>query len=240
MSVQLVVRERKLAQHPSVTISKTLFFRLRLHQSSKCLDHCFSVDACGFVVAHLVQTLQEVAGKLKSDPEVKTDIAAFPVEIADDKSVAQLAKDVVARFGTVDILVNSQGQNVVLARNGEVIIIDQKERDAIVVAAITTVQLDGLTSGQLGDLTTTQFQVLTTTQLGSLTSTQIKKSKMLMSALASVKLKNGAGQPVMRPIPPGEFFNAVAQCLWKTPLDAPRRNARGMNGEGRSTRGIRG
>jgi gluconate 5-dehydrogenase len=56
--------------------------------------------------------LKEVAKQIKSDPGVKSEVKAFQVDAVDEASVAQLAKDVVAAFGTVDILVNSQGQNI--------------------------------------------------------------------------------------------------------------------------------
>ncbi len=45
-------------------------------------------------------------------PKVATRIAAFPVDVTDEKSVMRLAKNVVSEFGTVDILVNSQGVNI--------------------------------------------------------------------------------------------------------------------------------
>jgi NAD(P)-dependent dehydrogenase (short-subunit alcohol dehydrogenase family) len=47
----------------------------------------------------------------KIQDETKKQAAAFKVDLTNDTSVAQLAKDVVAKFGTVDILVNAQGVN---------------------------------------------------------------------------------------------------------------------------------
>ena len=45
-------------------------------------------------------------------PKVASKVAAFPVNVTDEKSVAQLAEKVISEFGTVDILVNSQGVNI--------------------------------------------------------------------------------------------------------------------------------
>jgi NAD(P)-dependent dehydrogenase (short-subunit alcohol dehydrogenase family) len=56
--------------------------------------------------------LEGVAKELKADADVKTEVKAFQVDAVDEQSVAKLAKDIVASFGTVDILVNSQGQNI--------------------------------------------------------------------------------------------------------------------------------
>ena len=63
------------------------------------------------IASRNLQKLKEVAKQIKSDPEVKTEVKAFQVDIVDEQSVAQLAKQIVDAFGTVDILVNSQGQN---------------------------------------------------------------------------------------------------------------------------------
>jgi NAD(P)-dependent dehydrogenase (short-subunit alcohol dehydrogenase family) len=52
---------------------------------------------------------QEIAKRIQG--ATKKEAAAFKVDITDEQSVAQLAKDVAAKFGTVDILVNSQGAN---------------------------------------------------------------------------------------------------------------------------------
>ena len=52
---------------------------------------------------------QEIAKRIQTTS--KLDAAAFKVDITDEQSVTQLAKDVAAKFGTVDILVNSQGAN---------------------------------------------------------------------------------------------------------------------------------
>jgi NAD(P)-dependent dehydrogenase (short-subunit alcohol dehydrogenase family) len=52
---------------------------------------------------------EAIAKKIQA--ETKKQAAAFKVDLTNDASVAQLAKDVVAKFGTVDILVNAQGVN---------------------------------------------------------------------------------------------------------------------------------
>lgn len=52
----------------------------------------------------------EVIAK-KIQAETKKETAAFKVDLTNEASVAQLAKDVAAKFGTVDILVNAQGVN---------------------------------------------------------------------------------------------------------------------------------
>ena len=51
---------------------------------------------------HMAQDLQS---------KHKSEAAAIKFDITGEKSVAQLAEQVVAKFGTVDILVNSQGIN---------------------------------------------------------------------------------------------------------------------------------
>jgi NAD(P)-dependent dehydrogenase (short-subunit alcohol dehydrogenase family) len=43
--------------------------------------------------------------------ETKNQSAAFKVDLTSDASVVQLAKDIIAKFGTIDILVNAQGLN---------------------------------------------------------------------------------------------------------------------------------
>jgi NAD(P)-dependent dehydrogenase (short-subunit alcohol dehydrogenase family) len=52
---------------------------------------------------------QEIAKRIQG--ATKKEALAFKVDITDEQSVTQLAKDVAAKFGTVDILVNSQGAN---------------------------------------------------------------------------------------------------------------------------------
>ncbi len=62
------------------------------------------------VASRNIPKLEAVAQKIRS--ETKSEAAAFQVDITDKQSVAQLANQVVSKFGTVDILVNSQGVNV--------------------------------------------------------------------------------------------------------------------------------
>ncbi|NWF91620.1 MAG: glucose 1-dehydrogenase [Syntrophaceae bacterium] len=62
------------------------------------------------VASRNIEKLEAVAQKIRS--ETKSEAAAFQVDITDKGSVTQLARQVVARFGTVDILVNSQGANL--------------------------------------------------------------------------------------------------------------------------------
>jgi NAD(P)-dependent dehydrogenase (short-subunit alcohol dehydrogenase family) len=52
---------------------------------------------------------QEIAKRIQG--ATKKEAAAFKVDITDEQSVTHLAKDVAAKFSTVDILVNSQGAN---------------------------------------------------------------------------------------------------------------------------------
>lgn len=62
------------------------------------------------VASRNIQKLEAVAKKIQA--ETKSETAAFEVDITKKESVDQLADKVVSRFGTVDILVNSQGANV--------------------------------------------------------------------------------------------------------------------------------
>lgn len=57
----------------------------------------------------LVDRCEQIAKRIQS--ETKKEAAGFKVDLTDENSVAQAAKDVVAKFGTIDILVNSQGVN---------------------------------------------------------------------------------------------------------------------------------
>jgi len=62
------------------------------------------------VASRNLSSLQEVARQIQT--KHSTEAAAFQVDVTDEKSVTQLAEQVMARFGTVDILVNSQGLNI--------------------------------------------------------------------------------------------------------------------------------
>lgn len=56
-----------------------------------------------------IQRAEEVAKKINTETKVET--AAFPVDLTNDQSVAELAANVKSKFKTVDILVNAQGIN---------------------------------------------------------------------------------------------------------------------------------
>jgi gluconate 5-dehydrogenase len=62
------------------------------------------------VASRNIQKLEAVAQKIQS--ETKSEAIAFQVDITEKQSVAQLVKQVLSKFGTVDILVNSQGANL--------------------------------------------------------------------------------------------------------------------------------
>ncbi len=53
--------------------------------------------------------LEKIAEEISS--KHNADVTAFHVDVTDEKSVSQLKDQVVAKYGTVDILVNSQGFN---------------------------------------------------------------------------------------------------------------------------------
>ncbi len=55
------------------------------------------------------EKLEAITQKIQK--ETKSKASAFQVDITDRQSVADLAKQVVSEFGTVDILVNAQGVN---------------------------------------------------------------------------------------------------------------------------------
>jgi NAD(P)-dependent dehydrogenase (short-subunit alcohol dehydrogenase family) len=62
------------------------------------------------IASRNMQKLEAVAQKIQK--ETKSQAAAFQVDITDKQSVGELARQIVSNFGTVDILVNSQGANV--------------------------------------------------------------------------------------------------------------------------------
>jgi gluconate 5-dehydrogenase len=62
------------------------------------------------VASRNLPRLQEVARGIGA--EGGAEATAFQVDATDEKSLAQLAEKVVAKFGTVDILVNAQGVNI--------------------------------------------------------------------------------------------------------------------------------
>jgi gluconate 5-dehydrogenase len=59
-----------------------------------------------------LEKLEGVAKELAADPDVKTPVKAFQMDSTDEASVANAVKEIVSAMGTVDILVNSQGQNI--------------------------------------------------------------------------------------------------------------------------------
>lgn len=59
-----------------------------------------------------LERLEGVAKELTADSEVKTKVKAFQMDATDEASVAKAVKEIVSAMGTVDILVNSQGQNI--------------------------------------------------------------------------------------------------------------------------------
>ncbi len=61
------------------------------------------------IASRNLQKLEGVAKKIQA--ETKSEVVPFQVDIAEKESVVQLAKKVVSKFGTVDILVNAQGVN---------------------------------------------------------------------------------------------------------------------------------
>ncbi len=59
-----------------------------------------------------LEKLQGVAKELAADSGVKSRVMAFRMDSTDEASVRDAVKEIVAALGTVDILVNSQGQNI--------------------------------------------------------------------------------------------------------------------------------
>jgi gluconate 5-dehydrogenase len=62
------------------------------------------------VASRGLDALAKVAEKIQAETGAET--AAFQVDVTDEESVAHLVADVVARFSTVDILVNTHGMNI--------------------------------------------------------------------------------------------------------------------------------
>ena len=77
----------------------------------EALGHGFAEYGAKVGVADIfVERADQVAQDIKSKHKLET--AAFQVNVSDEKSVAHLVEHVLAQFGTVDILVNSQGLNI--------------------------------------------------------------------------------------------------------------------------------
>ncbi len=62
------------------------------------------------VASRNLEKLKQVADKIRAD--CGTDTEAFQVDVTDEQSVENLSRQVVQRFGTVDILVNTHGMNI--------------------------------------------------------------------------------------------------------------------------------
>jgi NAD(P)-dependent dehydrogenase (short-subunit alcohol dehydrogenase family) len=62
------------------------------------------------VASRRLPELEKIAQAIQA--EYAAEVAAFSVDVTDEKSVARLVEQVVKKFGTVDILVNSQGINI--------------------------------------------------------------------------------------------------------------------------------
>ncbi len=62
------------------------------------------------IASRNLERLEEVAREIKTD--TGAEVSMFRVDVTDEKSIVQLAEQVVSKFGTVDILVNSQGANI--------------------------------------------------------------------------------------------------------------------------------
>lgn len=62
------------------------------------------------IASRNLENLRNVADKIRT--ETSNDAEAFHADVTDEKSVASLTEQVVAKFGTIDILVNTQGLNI--------------------------------------------------------------------------------------------------------------------------------
>ena len=62
------------------------------------------------VASRTVEGLEDVAREIRE--ETGATVAAFPVNVTSEESVARLVEKVTAEFGTVDILVNAHGYNI--------------------------------------------------------------------------------------------------------------------------------
>ena len=77
----------------------------------EALAHGLAYHGAKVVVAsRSLPKLEQVALKIQS--ETKSEAVAFKVDVTDEQSVVKLAEQVVSKFGTVDIRVNSQGVNL--------------------------------------------------------------------------------------------------------------------------------
>ncbi len=61
------------------------------------------------IASRNLENLEKVAKEIRS--AYNADVTAFQVDVTNDESVSRLRDQVVSKYGTVDILVNSQGYN---------------------------------------------------------------------------------------------------------------------------------
>ena len=59
-----------------------------------------------------LEKLEGVAAELSADADVKIPVKAYQLDSTDEASVKAACAKIVAELGTVDVLVNSQGQNI--------------------------------------------------------------------------------------------------------------------------------
>ena len=77
----------------------------------EALGHGLAEYGAKVVIADMnAERAEQIAQDIRA--KFKSEAAAFQVDVTDEKSVVQLAEQVLAQFGTVDILVNSQGVNI--------------------------------------------------------------------------------------------------------------------------------
>lgn len=75
-----------------------------------CASELGRMGAKVVVASRGLDTLKAVAEKIQAETGAQT--AAFQVDVTDEQSVKQLAEAVIAKFSTVDILVNTHGMNI--------------------------------------------------------------------------------------------------------------------------------
>ena len=73
----------------------------------ECANELGRMGAKVVVASRNLEALEAVAAQIKAD--TGTETAAFQVDVTDELSVKELVDNVVARFGTVDVLVNTHG-----------------------------------------------------------------------------------------------------------------------------------
>ncbi len=77
----------------------------------EALGHGFAEYGAKVAIADMnAERAEQVAQDIQS--RFKSEAVAFQVDVTDEESVTRLAEQVMARFGTVDILMNSQGANI--------------------------------------------------------------------------------------------------------------------------------